>query len=79
MSVFLEMTEGLLEPSKYEYRVEMISRRAPPIVREFSSDFERGECWGYNRLFKIDNLERDGFLDDDSLKLRYFVRAPSCM
>ena len=58
LSVFLEMTEGLLEPSKYEYRVEMVSDRAQPVIREFASDFEEGECWGYNRFFKIDNLER---------------------
>lgn len=32
------------------------------IVREFSSDFETGECWGYNRFFKIELLERDGYL-----------------
>lgn len=55
----------------------MVSSRGGPIVREFASDFEEGECWGYNRFFKIDNLDREGFLDSDSLKLRYFVRAPS--
>jgi tripartite motif-containing protein 37 len=48
------------------------------IVREFSSDFEVGECWGYNRFYRIDLLDREGFLsEDDSIVLKYFVRAPN--
>ena len=80
ISIFLEMLKGLSETSKYEYRVEMISHREQhqQIVREFSSDFEVGECWGYNRFYRIDLLEREGFLsDDDSITLKYYVRAPN--
>eukprot|EP01135_Chromosphaera_perkinsii_P000117 Nk52_evm13s32 gene=Nk52_evmTU13s32 len=32
------------------------------VVREFSSDFEIGECWGYNRFYRLDILERDGYI-----------------
>jgi tripartite motif-containing protein 37 len=90
------MLKGLTEPSKYEYRVEMINHREPSrmcIVREFSSDFEVGECWGYNRFYRIDLLEREGFLSPsssqedslignpptpgDSITLKYYVRAPT--
>ena len=72
LSVFLELSAGLPETSKYEYRVEMVHQvgqtcfvslmikatyqnnlqakdSAKNIVREFASDFEVGECWGYNR------------------------------
>jgi tripartite motif-containing protein 37 len=92
ISIFLEMLKGLSEPSKYEYRVEMLNHREPSrlcIVREFSSDFEVGECWGYNRFYRIDLLEREGFLSspedsllgagtpNDSLTLKYYVRAPT--
>jgi len=62
------MLKGLSEPSKYEYRVEMINHREPSrmqVVREFSSDFEVGECWGYNRFYRIDLLEREGFLSNE--------------
>ena len=65
ISIFPEMLKGLSEPSKYEYRVEMLNHREPArlcVVREFSSDFEVGECWGYNRFYRIDLLEREGFL-----------------
>lgn len=48
------------------------------VVREFASDFEVGECWGYNRFYRIDLLDREGYLNqaDDSITLKFFVRAP---
>lgn len=61
---------------RYEYRVEMIhqgSRDASKnIVREFASDFEVGECWGYNRFFRLDLLANEGYLntETDTLILR---------
>ncbi|XP_037094908.1 E3 ubiquitin-protein ligase TRIM37-like [Pollicipes pollicipes] len=83
LSVFLELSAGLPETSKYEYRVEMIhqgSRDASKnIVREFASDFEVGECWGYNRFFRLDLLASEGYLntDTDTLILRFQVRPPT--
>ncbi|CAF1442576.1 unnamed protein product [Adineta ricciae] len=83
LSVFLELTNGLNEPSKYEYRVEMIHQLSKDpsknIVREFASDFEVGECWGYNRFFLLDALISEGFLDTESdiLILRFQVRPPT--
>lgn len=83
LSVFLELSAGLPETSKYEYRVEMIhqhSRDASKnIVREFASDFEIGECWGYNRFFRLDLLASEGFLntETDTLVLRFQVRPPT--
>ena len=48
------------------------------VIREFSSDFEVGECWGYNRFYRIDLLEREGYLStDDCITLKYFIRAPN--
>jgi tripartite motif-containing protein 37 len=43
------------------------------IVREFASDFEIGECWGYNRFFRLDLLATEGYLNTelDTLILRY--------
>jgi hypothetical protein len=36
------------------------------IVREFASDFDVGECWGYNRFFRLDLLACEGYLNTDS-------------
>ena len=49
------------------------------VVREFASDFEVGECWGYNRFFRLDLLASEGYLDkdNDTLILRFHVRAPT--
>lgn len=83
LSVFLELTSGLPDSSKYEYRVEMIHQGTRQtnknIVREFASDFEVGECWGYNRFFRIDLLASEGYLntENDTLILRFQVRAPT--
>ena len=83
ISVFLEMLKGLPEgmTQKYDYRVEMLNHRSPSfqVVREFASEFEVGECWGYNRFYRIDLLQSEGYLNpqDDSITLKFFVRAPS--
>ncbi|KAF0038405.1 hypothetical protein F2P81_008889 [Scophthalmus maximus] len=46
LSVFLELSAGLPETSKYEYRVEMVHQASNDptknIIREFASDFEVG-------------------------------------
>ena len=37
-----------------------------------------GECWGYNRFYRIDLLESEQYLgDDDTLSLKFYVRAPN--
>lgn len=68
---------------RYEYRVQMVHQasRDPSknIVREFASDFEVGECWGYNRFFRLDLLASEGYLntETDTLVLRFQVRPPT--
>ncbi|KAI9140445.1 hypothetical protein BKA69DRAFT_1125702 [Paraphysoderma sedebokerense] len=48
------------------------------VTREFSSEFEVGECWGYNKFFPSELLKKDGFLDiSDTLVIKYYVRALS--
>lgn len=52
------MRTGVKEAIKYEYKVEMLNHKSSmqTVVREFASEFEEGECWGYNRFFQIDLL-----------------------
>lgn len=49
------------------------------IIREFASDFEVGECWGYNRFFRLDLLANEGYLNrqNDTVILRFQVRSPT--
>ncbi|KAM8813051.1 E3 ubiquitin-protein ligase TRIM37 [Rhynchonycteris naso] len=83
LSVFLELSAGLSETSKYEYRVEMVHQSCNDptknIIREFASDFEVGECWGYNRFFRLDLLANEGYLNrqNDTVILRFQVRSPT--
>eukprot|EP00656_Telonema_subtile_P016057 TRINITY_DN18463_c0_g1_i2.p1 TRINITY_DN18463_c0_g1~~TRINITY_DN18463_c0_g1_i2.p1 ORF type:complete len:318 (+),score=112.90 TRINITY_DN18463_c0_g1_i2:80-1033(+) len=87
LSVFLEMVKSVHQqggPSKYEYRIEMggtaaATHGAPLLVaREFASEYEEGECWGYNRFARVEHLVHDGYIDaSDTLTLRYAVRRSS--
>lgn len=55
----------------------MIHQNSSKIIqREFESDFEIGECWGYNRFFRLDLLADEGYLNTakDTLELRFQVR-----
>ena len=78
LSVFLELLKGYGDSAKYDYRVEMVNHMDSSlcVVREFASDFETGECWGYNRFYRIDLLRDEGYLgEDDTLIMRFYVRA----
>lgn len=48
------------------------------VLREFTSDFEIGECWGYNRFFRLDLLNHEGFLQHDSLILKFVSLIHFC-
>ncbi|VDM33444.1 unnamed protein product [Hydatigera taeniaeformis] len=81
LSVFLEMTSGRREPSKYEYYIQLIHQGPPQdsakcIAREFASDFAVGECWGYNRFIRLDLLDSEGYISsiEDCLCFNYMVR-----
>lgn len=43
------------------------------VLRKFTSNFEIGECWGYNRFFRLDLLNSEGFLLRDSLTLKLVI------
>lgn len=47
--------------------------------REFASEFEPGECWGYNKYCRIDELINEGYLlpDNDTIILKFYVRPPT--
>lgn len=77
ISVFLELVKGMSAVSKYQYKIEMKNHKdnALNIEKEFISDFEEGECWGYNRFFRIDLLEEEEFLDSfGTLVIKFYIR-----
>jgi tripartite motif-containing protein 37 len=73
------MMKGYKESNKYEYKIDMIhpDDKEQVVSREYSSDFEIGECWGYNRFYRIEGISDEGYVstEDGSLFLRFFVRA----
>lgn len=77
ISVFLELVKGSKGTVKYDYKIEMINHIDSSLVmeREFTSDFEVGECWGYNRFFRLDLIEEEGYIDPlGTLVLNFYIR-----
>eukprot|EP00906_Rhabdomonas_costata_P023356 RCo033616 len=80
LSVFLEMVRGSNKSTRYQYRIQMVNHLSPQriVQREFISEFQAGECWGYNRFYQLDALQREGFVNqEDRLQLAFQVRPLS--
>eukprot|EP00871_Galdieria_phlegrea_P004135 jgi/Galph1/4722/GphlegSOOS_G3400.1 len=83
ISVFLELVSGYSEPLKYEYKIQLVSSNgsidsSTSISRVYTSMFEEGECWGYNRFCKIDTILQGGFLDENGyITFAFYVRPLS--
>lgn len=86
ISVFLELIGAVGSPKSrrkqsYQWRVEMrqMDQRSSPISREHVDDFVIGECWGYEKFFRIDKLRSEGFVSDASpnLTISFSVRPSS--
>lgn len=45
-------------------------------MREYSSTFDIGECWGYNEFIELASL-RNGFLVGDTLTFKFYLRNPN--
>lgn len=46
-------------------------------MREYSSKFDIGECWGYNQFLAIPDLQNGFFGTEDTLHFSVSVRNPS--
>merc|ERR1712032_653899 len=73
------MYKGLKDWSGYyDYRIELVNRISQEkiIHREFSSAFEETVSWGYNRFFKLEDLEKELYwkADEDIIELKFFVK-----
>jgi len=78
ISVYIEMVDGhRVVQEKYLYRIELVNAKNPvnSCIRMDTSEFKRGECWGYNKFISIAQLS-EGFLVDDSFEIKFSV-APS--
>lgn len=79
MSVFLEMTKAFSSGNKYEYKIQLINNKSvkQSVIREYSSNFDIGECWGYNQFIPIEQLNNDFLTDNGELLFVVNVRNPS--
>lgn len=50
------MSKGYVNGNKYEYKIELVNQKSikDSVIREYSSNFDIGECWGYNQFIPIE-------------------------
>jgi len=82
LSVFLEILEGTQNPTRYEYKIQLINQRnpnGPHFMKEFISEHQAKDCWGYGKFFKISLLEEEGFIlpEKDQIVFKFSVRVPT--
>lgn len=77
VSVFLQLSSSVPghRSSQYTYQIQMKNQSGSVFEREFTSEFEAGECWGYNRFFQLDRL--DQYIEHNQLRFIFYVRATS--
>jgi tripartite motif-containing protein 37 len=77
--VFLELVNSIRRDNLFEYQIELVNQRNTDsrMLREYNSNFEPAECWGYNKYIKLDALLNEGYLLNDTIILKYYVRQPS--
>lgn len=78
LSVFLEMVKGSCTPGRYNYKFEMINHlnSENTMTREYTSEFDVSECWGYNKFYPTEGVITEGFVDESNrVKLLFYVRA----
>lgn len=70
LSIFLELIDGLLEPAKFYYKIELVNfKNKKSFYQEYNSVFSNGECWGYSKYYRLEDLEKEGFIDPQTGKL----------
>lgn len=79
LSVFVELIQGFSGSRQYQYKIELICYTGEKNkCRTFSSNFEEGECWGYNRFVKFQTLVDSGYISSSgSINFRFSVRSPN--
>ena len=64
---------------KYEYKVELVNHRNPKLamIKESISEFAPKDCWGYPKFIYIEDLYKDGYInEEEKLVLKFYIRAP---
>lgn len=77
LSVFAELTSGNGTAINYQYCIEILHCGKTVHYRQYVSDFSDGGSWGYTKFYLLSKLEEEGIISDDTLVLKFGVRAPT--
>ena len=78
LSVYLELTDGLQEPGKYFFRIEMLNKdKMKNVSKEATGHLiENGESLGFRSFVGLAELQ-NGFVCDDNVIFRLSIRPES--
>ena len=67
-SIYIERIDGMLEVQSFIVRVELLKvTKAPDTItvamrKQFKSEYQRKEIWGYDKYTKVSNLYQNGII-----------------
>lgn len=73
------MVEGFCQTGNYSYKIKLVHPSEPllDVEKEFVSEFEPLVCWGYNRFYKISEIENDNYFHSGTNLLFHFEVKPN--
>lgn len=80
LSVFIELVRGCQKSKTYFYRIEIESQvpTAQNISKQFSSIFENGDTWGWNKAVPLETIFQNGYLNKEgTLSILFGIRPES--
>lgn len=80
LSIFIELVRGCQNSKTYFYRIEIESQvpNEQNIAKQFSSIFENGDTWGWNKAVSLDAIYKNGYIrKDGTLSILFGIRPES--
>lgn len=78
LSVYVEMLKGI-GTKQYDYKIEIVNLTNP--CRSFSmsntSYFAITDGWGFSKFYELDLLETEGFLSENTIIFKMYIRPPT--
>jgi hypothetical protein len=72
ISVYLQQVKGQSKSQSFEYKIEVLGHLS--FSRSNTCSFSYPQSWGYSQFCRLQDLEKGGFLVNDTLHMRFHVR-----
>ena len=78
LSFFIELKKGYGHKSRFSYKVEIVPQKecVKSFYREYISEIEESDCWGWNKFALFDDLLNENYIKPDGSLLFIFSIRP---